>query len=495
VTAIEQLAPVELGRRPVLELSVERRISALRRRGWLVRRMLLLADVLGLVGAFALTELVFGRYAPAGDAVHLWEETLLFTLTLPMWVVFAKLYRLYDRDEERTDHTTVDDMAGVFHLVTVGTWIVYAGALLTAVARPELAKTVTFWAVAIVGISFARVGARAYCRRHISYIQNTVIIGSGTVCRQVAKKVLKHPEYGINLVGFVDDDPAPTTAFGLAYLGTPDRLPELDVERAVIAFTRSPGDETVDVIRMLNDLGVQIDIVPRFFDVIGPTLGIHSVEGMPLIGLPPFGFSRSSALLKRTLDLVVSLAGLAVLAPFFLLAAIAIKLDSPGSVFFRQERMGAGDRTFRIWKLRTMVADADERKDDFAHLNKHNGHDPRMFKIEGDPRVTRVGRLLRRTFLDELPQLINVACGEMSLVGPRPLILDEDQHVDEWARKRLDLKPGMTGLWQVLGRSSISFEEMVVLDYRYVTSWSLGADLRLLLRTVPLMLKGGGGAD
>jgi lipopolysaccharide/colanic/teichoic acid biosynthesis glycosyltransferase len=162
-------------------------------------------------------------------------------------------------------------------------------------------------------------------------------------------------------------------------------------------------------------------------------------------------------------------------------------------VFFRQVRMGQRNRTFRIVKFRTMSADAEQRKAEVAHLNRHarNGGDPRMFKIPDDPRVTRVGRFLRRYSLDELPQLINVLKGEMSLVGPRPLILAEDQHVVDWARSRLDLKPGITGLWQALGNSAIPFEEMVRLDYLYVTSWSLGKDCRLLLRTIPAVVRNG----
>ena len=167
----------------------------------------------------------------------------------------------------------------------------------------------------------------------------------------------------------------------------------------------------------------------------------------------------------------------------FFVVALAIKLDSRGPVFFRQVRMGGGNRTFRVYKFRTMVADAEELKADIVHLNMHNGDDARMFKVPEDPRVTRAGRFLRRWRIDELPQLINVASGRMSLVGPRPLILEEDQHVSSWARRRLDLKPGMTGLWQVLGASDIPFEEMTKLDYLYVTNWSLAEDIRLIFRT------------
>jgi lipopolysaccharide/colanic/teichoic acid biosynthesis glycosyltransferase len=196
-------------------------------------------------------------------------------------------------------------------------------------------------------------------------------------------------------------------------------------------------------------------------------------------------------LIKRSFDLVLSALGLIVLAPLFLVIGVLIKLDSRGPIFFRQPRMGCNDRVFRIYKFRTMTTDAEERKPELSHLNRHaqHGGDPRMTKIPNDPRVTRVGRVLRRFSLDEFPQLINVLTGEMSLVGPRPLILDEDQHVKDWARRRILIRPGITGLWQVLGSSNIPFDEMVKLDYRYVTHWSLWLDLKLILRTIPAVLR------
>jgi lipopolysaccharide/colanic/teichoic acid biosynthesis glycosyltransferase len=178
-----------------------------------------------------------------------------------------------------------------------------------------------------------------------------------------------------------------------------------------------------------------------------------------------------------------------VLAPLFAGVALAIKVESRGPVFFRQVRRGANGSTFRIYKFRTMFSDAEDRKAEVVHLNIHRSRDPRMTKIPDDPRVTNVGRYLRRFSIDELPQLINVMKGEMSLVGPRPLILEEDAFVQEWARKRLDIKPGITGLWQVLGRSDIPFDEMTKLDYVYVTNWSLREDLRLIFLTVPSLFR------
>ena len=201
--------------------------------------------------------------------------------------------------------------------------------------------------------------------------------------------------------------------------------------------------------------------------------------------------SKSSRLLKLVLDVALAGAALVLLLPMFVVIAIWIKLDSRGPVFFRQVRMGSGGRPFRIYKFRTMHADAELRKFDIQHMNQHllAGEDARMFKVADDPRVTTVGRVLRRYSLDELPQLFNVLRTQMSLVGPRPLILDENEHVVSWGRTRLRLKPGITGLWQVLGRSEIPFEEMTRLDYLYVTSWSLWGDIMLICRTLPALAR------
>jgi exopolysaccharide biosynthesis polyprenyl glycosylphosphotransferase len=478
-------------------LDRRRRTATVHRRGWLVRRMLLLADVVGLLAAFLFAEWTFGMGSVAADHVDRRAEFLIFALSLPAWIVVSKLYGLYDHDEERTDHSTADEVVGVFHMVTVGAWLFFSFAYLTRVAHPNLPKLLLFWALAIALVSVGRASARAYCRRRINYLQNTIIVGAGNVGQLVGRKVLKHPEYGINLVGFVDAQPRERREDleHLTLLGPPERLPALvrvfDIERVIIAFSNEPHEQTLDLIRSMKDLDVQVDIVPRLFELVGPGVGIHTVEGLPLVGLAPARLSRSSRFLKRGFDLIVSLASLVVLVPLFALIGTAIKLDSEGAVFFRQTRMGKGGRTFRIWKFRTMTHDADERKTEVAHLNKHlqNGGDPRMFKIPDDPRVTRFGRWLRRYSLDELPQLLNVVRGEMSLVGPRPLILDEDQYVSAWARQRLNLKPGCTGPWQVQGRSGIPFEEMVRLDYLYVTGWSLFGDLKLVFRTFPMLYR------
>jgi len=479
---------------PTLRILEHRRKDWTRRRGWIVRRALLAADVLGLLAAFLLAELV-GRQGSPGGHVDVELEAALFLATLPVWVVAAKLYGLYDRDEERTDHSTVDDVPGIFHLVTVGVWLLLFAGWLTSSINPDLLKLTTFWALAIAFVTLGRALARAGCRRTVSYVQNAIIVGADDVGQLAARKLLRHPEYGINLVGFVDAGrPAlhPEIAH-LAVLGRPDQLLDavgaFDVERVLIAFSDRPDDGTLDLVRSLKSVDVQVDVVPHLFELVSSNAGIHTIEGLPLVSLPPLRLSPSSRLLKRALDVGVAAAGLVLLSPAFAAVAVAILVDSGRPVFFRQVRMGARDRTFRIVKFRTMTPGAEGRRDELAHLNTHarNGGDDRMFKAKDDPRVTRVGRFLRRTSLDELPQLWNVLRGDMSLVGPRPLPLEEDRHVGSWARRRLDLRPGITGPWQVLGRSEIPFEEMVKLDYLYVTGWTLGSDLKLLARTIPVL--------
>jgi exopolysaccharide biosynthesis polyprenyl glycosylphosphotransferase len=459
----------------------------MRHRGLLLRRSLAVADLFGLVVAFALTQ-------PGLPQTGL-RESILFALSLPLWLLLMKLHGLYEGDEERADHSTVDEITRVFQALTIGTWVSFVVLKATGVFELSLDRFVLFWILAIVGITLARAGTRALCRRTLSYIQNAVIVGTGPVGRLVARKLLAHPEYGINLVGFVDSAPLTSAGAvgGLPVLGSPQRIHEIvtehEVERVIVAFTPDSHEDTLDVVRAVRDLDVKVDIVPRLFEVIGTNSTVHMLEGVPLVGLPPLRLSPSARMLKRSFDLVSASIGLVLLAPLFVATAIAIKLDSRGPIFFSQLRRGELEGTFRIYKFRTMSEDAEQQKASIEHLNMHLDEDSRMFKAPADPRITRVGRFLRRWSIDELPQLINVLVGEMSLVGPRPLILEEDRHVERWARKRLELKPGITGLWQVLGRSDIPFEDMTKLDYLYVTSWSLKEDLRLILLTVPALLR------
>jgi exopolysaccharide biosynthesis polyprenyl glycosylphosphotransferase len=467
-----------------------------RRKSWLVRGLLVHADLFALLLAFFVAEQLVDPAAVAAGSLS--TRGGLFLLTLPAWIVGAKLLGLYDRDDELIQHSTLDEIPRLAQLAMIGTWAFVALAWAVGIGIAPLGVVVAFSALAVAALPLVRVVVRAEFRRHPEFPQNTVIVGAGEVGQLLGRKLLQHPEYHVNLLGFVDDRPKERRddLDDLVILGSPDDLPALAerfaLERVVIAFSNESHEQTMDLIRSLSDFPVRIDIVPRLFDVIPPRLTSHTVEGVPLITLAPLKLSAWRRFLKRSLDLAVASAAVVALAPLFAVVALLIKLDSRGPVFFRQRRMGAGEQPFFMFKFRTMAADADQRKEEVAHLNKHlrPGGDPRMFKIAGDPRMTRAGRILRRYSLDELPQLLNVLKGDMSLIGPRPLILEEDQYIGAWGRKRLLLKPGMTGLWQVLGRSAIPFEEMVKLDYLYVTTWSLANDVRLLIQTVPVVFRG-----
>jgi exopolysaccharide biosynthesis polyprenyl glycosylphosphotransferase len=255
--------------------------------------------------------------------------------------------------------------------------------------------------------------------------------------------------------------------------------------RVIVSGEATDHAATLDILRASRVLNVRVSFLPTVLGAIGGGLTFEDVHGVPLIAVQRFGLTRGQRVVKRCLDLVGAGIGLALLSPLFALIALAIRLDSGGPVFFRQTRIGRDGHAFGIFKFRTMDADAEARKDELRARNEAGGG---LFKIADDPRITRVGRLLRRTSLDELPQLINVMIGQMSLVGPRPLVVDEDARILGWDRRRLHLTPGMTGHWQILGSSRVPLQEMVKIDYRYVASWTLWNDVKLLLRTVPYVL-------
>jgi len=258
-----------------------------------------------------------------------------------------------------------------------------------------------------------------------------------------------------------------------------------NAHRIVMEAETLPAEEMMELIRAAKSVGTRVSLVPRVFDVIGTSVVFDELNGMTVLGVRRFGLTRSSRRLKRAFDLFGALVLLLAAAPVFAVIALAIKLDTRGPVLFRQTRIGRNGVPFRICKFRTMVADAESLKAELHDVNEASGG---MFKIADDPRITRVGRLLRRTSLDELPQLLNVVGGSMSLVGPRPLIADEDERVTGYDRHRLQLTPGMTGHWQVLGSSRVPMPEMLKIDYLYVAGWSLWSDMKILLRTVPYML-------
>jgi exopolysaccharide biosynthesis polyprenyl glycosylphosphotransferase len=254
---------------------------------------------------------------------------------------------------------------------------------------------------------------------------------------------------------------------------------DLNVQRLFVIPTSGDSETLLETVTRATSVPVKLSIVPSLFEVVGSAVEFDVVGGVTVLGVRPPGLGRSSLAIKRFIDVIGAAGGLLVLAPFGALMALAIKLDSRGPVFFRQSRIGRNGQRFHIIKFRSMVNGAEAQRAALEALNESDG----IFKLSDDPRVTRVGRWLRRTSLDELPQLINVLKGEMSLVGPRPLVMDEDMLIEGRHRDRLQVSPGMTGMWQVLGPTRPPLAEMVKLDYLYAANWSLWTDIKILLRT------------
>jgi exopolysaccharide biosynthesis polyprenyl glycosylphosphotransferase len=464
-----------------------------RTRGWLIRRGLLSADAVGLTLAFILTALIFGQETRRHDQVSLGLEYVFFLLTLPGWFLLAKLHELYDRDEERTEHSTVDDFVGVLHIVTLGVWVLYLGSHLTGAADPEILKVGVFWGLAVVLVTSGRAVARLYCRRQPAYVQNALIVGAGDVGQLVARKLLQHPEYGINLVGFVDSEPKELRADlgSQLILGSPGDLRELvrelGVERVIVAFSNESPEHMVKLVRQLKGIEAQVDIVPRLFDIVGPNVTVHSVEGLPLIGIPSSKLLPFSRTIKRATDIAGSLALLLATAPILAFAAWRIRRDSPGPILFRQTRLGEGMREFTVFKFRTMRVDVDETAHrEFISATMSAQAAPTengLYKLDRSADITTSGRWLRKTSLDELPQLFNVLRGDMSLVGPRPCLDYEVENFAPHHYERFDVPAGITGLWQVTARAHSTFGEALDLDVSYARNWSLGLDLLLILRT------------
>ena len=455
------------------------------RRDALYRRYLAASDVLA-------------TYAAIGLAGALTAQPAL-TVTLaaaPLVVLLAKTLGLYDRDELILHKTTLDEAPAVFQVATVltlATWVVDDGFGTGAFTATPAAL---LWPLVMILLLFGRSSARRIARR-TTPPERCLVIGNAAAAESLKRSLGRGSAVNADIVGRVplqygrrhgEDPPGVVVPGTVPFLGDLTLLGpilrEHQLERVLIAPGAGATDELLVVTRAAKALGARVSVVPRLFEVVGSSAAFDDVEGTTLLGLRRYGLSRSSWRLKRALDITLAMAVLIVLSPLLLLIALAIKLDDRGPVFFRQRRIGQDAHEFEMFKFRTMTEDAEERRYELEALNEAEG----LFKIADDPRITRVGKLLRKSSLDEVPQLLNVLLGEMSLVGPRPLIPDDDMRVSGWDRRRLNVPPGMTGHWQILGSSRVPLGEMVKIDYLYGANWSLWGDLKILLRTVPYVL-------
>ena len=448
--------------------------NSVRRRESISRRALGIADALAVSAALVVGAVVVGDggLTPACLAVP------------PLLVVVAKAFGLYDRDEQLLHKSTLDEAPALLGLATSSALLLWLSAPVLTSAAPGRAEVVAIWGTLFLGLVALRSIARWTARR-LAPVERCLFVGEADTAAELADKLNASAGVKAELVAWL---PAPSDG-ARADGALPQRLRELaeeqGVDRVILGPAQGRSEEVLDSIRRVGLRRLRVSVLPDVGRVVDATVELDRLSGITLLGLRRFEMTRSSLILKRSFDIVGSAIALTLLAPALIAIAILIKLDSPGPVLFRQRRAGRYGEPFWMFKFRSMVVGADELKDELRHLNEADG----VFKIADDPRITRVGRLLRRRHADELPQLVNVLRGEMSLVGPRPLPLDEDCRLEGWHRRRLDLRPGITGVWQVLGSSRVPVSEMVRVDYQYVASWSLWNDLRILLLTVPRVVR------
>ncbi len=323
-------------------------------------------------------------------------------------------------------------------------------------------------------------------------VQRTLVIGGGDIGRAVLRNMLARKELGYLPVGFLDDEAARTGAdIGrVRVLGGLDRLEavirEEQVELAIGAQPWSEREQIMQLMKVCRKAGVDVSLVPDVFELNLRQVQVDNLDGIPLLrvnGMTPF--RQSNRLVKRLLDLALVVLSLPIWLPVVAVIALAIWLESKGPIFYSQIRIGEHGRPFKIMKFRSMIPDAEKYH---QQLVRESGEDLRHPKLRNDPRITAVGRVIRRLSLDELPQIINVLRGQMSLVGPRPPTPDEVELYEPWHMQRLQVKPGMTGLWQVRGRSDVPFEEMCLLDIYYIENWSMQLDAQILMMTIPRVL-------
>jgi exopolysaccharide biosynthesis polyprenyl glycosylphosphotransferase len=441
----------------------------------LQRRLLGLADVCAVTLALAIVLTVSGQNGVAYVAVA----------AIPLVLVIFKIAGLYDRDELLVVPSTLDEAPLLLQLTGL------SALGLTMMLPPLLnnsrlggGQIGALWLGSFIAVFGARLLTRAVVRR-VTPVERCLVIGAPDQVDRISDR-LKASKARACVVASVRLDAA-----AIAEMIGPEVLEglvgDLHVQRIIIAPGALDAGGVGSLIRVAKAIGVGVSVLPGILEVVGSSVEFDHVEGMTMLGVRPFGLSRSSRLLKRVFDLSATALVMIVVGPLIAVIALLVKLDSKGPAFFRQVRVGRNGKHFRIIKFRSMVAGADALKDELRGLNEAGDG---LFKLTNDPRVTRIGELLRRSSLDELPQLLNVLRGEMSLVGPRPLVTDEDERVLGLDRTRLYLTPGMTGPWQILG-SRVPLQEMVGIDYWYATSWSLWLDVKILVRTVRHVLRRG----
>jgi len=479
---VEEHAGDEVGRDTGVRVRV--------RRNPLWRQMV--ADVCGLAAAAVVGPLVVVAFS--NDNAHRLGasgDVLLAGLAMiPVFIGVFALYGLYRGVGRRLSHSVFPDLGKIANALMISglmyTVIIYLWQKAEPLEGISVATTISMCLAGMVFVPVARALAFGPLANSSERSVPVIVVGTGKLAATVAGHL--RSQSGVEFVGFVDDHPLDARDV----IGNLDELPNLcrahSVARVVICFSRTHPERTIEMLKSLaGEVGVSI--IPRYFDLITSASRVEDLSGLTMLDIAPSSLSPRARFLKRTFDVVSSSLIILVASPILLAMAIAIATTSPGPVFFRQIRTGRDEEPFAILKFRTMYEDAESRRQELADLNQVDGP---LFKIKDDPRITPVGRFLRRRSLDELAQLFNVWKGDMSLVGPRPFVVAEAERIEGWARKRFEVRPGMTGLWQVSGRNELSHLELCRLDYQYVASWSFGWDMQILWNTPRAVFRGRG---
>jgi exopolysaccharide biosynthesis polyprenyl glycosylphosphotransferase len=454
-----------------------------RRRGALLRRLLALGDWTALI----VTIFVVTATTSSTDVADLFWAVLFS----PSWIIVVKLHGLYDHDHRRIRHSTLDEVPSLVSATVLGTLVLDALLAVSPVGPLSPKSAIALGVGTLVG-SFILRGVLRWVWHRATPMALGIVVGAPATVDTVARRVVTHPETRLHLVGYLSNSTEEDSA-ELVRLGTLSDISEVaavaGIERVVVTEQQMSEPAAERLIEECKELGLALTFLPQHYGLLGPGIELNRLAELPVLD---FRFSdppRSTQAMKRAMDIIVSAFVLAIVSPILLLASLAILIDSGRPVFFRQRRAGKDGESFTMLKFRTMVADAEERLGELIDLSKLA--EP-AFKIPDDPRVTRVGKYLRRTSIDELPQLINVLRGQMSLVGPRP---EEEAVValyDERQRGRLAIKPGLTGPMQVYGRSDLTFEERLAMERDYLDNLSLLTDLQILIRTPRAIVRGEG---
>ena len=429
------------------------------------RRLLVAADVLsGLLVCGAVEAL-------SGDR----DATLITLAFVPAWVLFSKLQGLYDRDHRTLRHLTVDEFPQLLTWALTGTLAL--GLLMVVTSTNTFDRVFAgVFAVVIVSAFVLRASARIVWRR-ITPPERAMIIGDGSLASAARRKLELFPDTHVRVVRMV-----PTKLARANAAVSPDR--PAGVERVILASQHLNEEVLARFVRVCRELEIKLSVVPPVRGMFGTAVELRHIADLPVVEYNTWSAQRSTLILKRALDLFIAMLACIVLLPAAAVIALAIRLDSEGPIIFSQKRAGRHGRPFTIYKFRTMVRDAEARLSEvvsFDHLTEP------VFKLESDPRVTRIGRILRRSSLDELPQLINVLKGRMTLVGPRPEQVELVERYGPEQRIRLDVKPGITGPMQVYGRGQLTFEERLAVEREYIENLSIARDLRILSLTVSVV--------